>query len=73
LQTYVSIISPCFSMLQQVLLSTRSNSRATRSARTHRALPISIMRANSNSRTCTQRTVSIQMVEHSLIKVHARM
>jgi hypothetical protein len=39
-------------------------------ARTHQALSISVM---SNSRTCTQRAVSAQMAEHSLVKVHARM
>jgi hypothetical protein len=42
-------------------------------ARTHRVLPISIMQASSNSRTCTQQAVSVQMTEHSLVKVHARM
>jgi hypothetical protein len=44
-----------------------------RAARTHPALPISIMQASSNSRTCTQRTVSAQMAEHFLVKVHACM
>ena len=43
LQTYVSIVSPGFNMLQQVLFPTRSDSRA----RTHPMLPISVMRANA--------------------------
>ena len=36
-------------------------------------LPISIMRASSNSRTSTQWAVSAEMAEHSLVKVHAHM
>jgi hypothetical protein len=68
---YVCNVSPCFRrMLQQVLLSTRSDSRAY-TCRTHPA--ISIMQASSNSRMCIQRAVSAQMAEHSLVKVHARM
>jgi hypothetical protein len=40
---------------------------------THPTGPISVMQANSNSRTCTQWTASAQMVEHFLVKVHVRM
>jgi hypothetical protein len=74
LQTYVSIVSPGFNMLQQVLFPTCSDLRACKRY-THpssAACPYLFMRANSNSRTCTQRVVSAQMAEHSLVKVHVR-
>jgi hypothetical protein len=73
LQAYVSIISHDFGMLQQVLLPrtlTRGHARVTR---THPALFISVIKVNSNSRTCTQLAVSSQMVEHSRVKAHGRM
>jgi hypothetical protein len=47
-QTCVSIVSPGFSMLQQVLLPTRCSA-----ARTHPALPISVMQASSSNQMCT--------------------
>jgi hypothetical protein len=45
--------------------------RARGHARAHPALLISVIRASSNSRMCTQRAVNTQMTEHSLVKVHA--
>jgi hypothetical protein len=73
LQSYVSIVSHGFNILQQVLLPMHSDSRAhTRcTARTHPTLSISVMRISSNSWTCTQRAITAQMVESSLVKVHA--
>jgi hypothetical protein len=71
LQAYVCNVSCYFRrMLQQVLLPTRSDSRA-HTCCTHPA--ISVMQASSNSRMYTQQTVSAQMAEHFLVKVHARM
>jgi hypothetical protein len=39
-----------------------------RAARTHPMLPITVIRANSNSRACTQRAVNVQIAKHSLVK-----
>jgi hypothetical protein len=47
--------------------------RHARVASTHPVLPIFVMRVSSNNRTCTQRAISAQIVEHPLVKVHACM
>jgi hypothetical protein len=64
--------SPRFSMLQQVLLSTRIDSRARKRCM-QAVLPIFVMRASSNSRACMQRVVNAQTAEHFLVKVYVRM
>jgi hypothetical protein len=71
LQTYDSIVSHGFTMLQHVLLPTRSDSWHAHAARAHPAPLISVIRASSNSRICAQRAVNAQMTEHCLVKVHA--
>jgi len=72
LQAYVSI---CFTLFQYVAASAASHTLwlVGTHALTQLTLPISVMRASSNSWTCTQRAVSAQTVEHSLVKVHVRM
>jgi hypothetical protein len=67
LQTYVSIVSPGFILCSRCYFPHSLTRGHIRTART------SVMRASSNSQTCTQQAVSAQMVEHSLIKVHAHM
>ena len=64
------LVSVCCSRCCSPRALTREHARA---ARTHLALPTSVMHVSTSSRTCTQRVVSAQMVEHSLVKVHARM
>jgi hypothetical protein len=63
-------VSICCSRCCSPRALTRGHAHA---ARTHPALSIFVMWVRSNSRTCTQRAVSAQMAEHSLVKVHARM
>jgi hypothetical protein len=50
LQTYVSIVLVCCSRCCSPRALTHEHAQA---ARTHLALPISVMQASSNSRTCT--------------------
>jgi hypothetical protein len=72
---YTYVVSLCFNLFHLVSICYSkccSPHALSRAARTQPTLPISVMRANANSWTCTQRAVSAQTAEHSLIKVHAR-
>jgi hypothetical protein len=75
---YTYVVSVCFNLvhlvlicLQQVLLSTRIDSRARKRCM-QPVLPIFVMRASSNSRPCMQRAVNAQTAEHFLVKVYVR-
>jgi hypothetical protein len=55
-------------MLQQVVLPAALTHVHARAACTHPTLSIYVMRASGNSHMCTQRAVSAQTVEHSMVK-----